>query len=116
MIKIGLKQIKINAKIGCFEIEKTEGNDFLVDIHFSIPNVRFNNLDDTVDYVEIHELIMEQMAIPCDLIEDVAQRICQKILSTYSLIQTVTLKISKLKPKFENQNVNASWVELTLAS
>ncbi len=57
-----------------------------------------DELGNTVNYAEIAAIITREMAVPSNLIEHVAARIRQSVLTRYPSITAGYVKIAKLTP------------------
>ena len=79
---ITLKDLKFKAYHGVYENEKLEGNTFLVDIHIELDTTKSeftDQLEDTLDYVEVYNRIKTEMEKPSNLLENVVHRINNSI-------------------------------------
>jgi len=76
------------------------GNEFEVNVvlhyHVSIPVV--NHIHETINYVEVYDLVKARMQNPTPLLETVAMEIAQQILNQFALAEHVFVSIAKLKP------------------
>ena len=69
---IELEDMRFWAHHGCLEIERTEGNLFMVDFRGEIDLSKVlvtGELADTVNYGDIYDVVKDEMAIPTDLLE-----------------------------------------------
>lgn len=101
MYIISVEKIKIDALIGVYEIEKKEVNTFLIDVHIEtdfLEAMMSDTLKDTIDYGKIYEIVLEQMSIPCDLLERKAFDIAKMIFKHFEKANSLRLKIIKLSP------------------
>lgn len=93
--------MKFHSFHGVLEEEKMNGNDFLVSVTVKLDTAKAgetDKLEDTLNYQEIYDLVKNEMEVRSELIEHVAQRIYNKILSQFSQIKKVKLKLTKLNP------------------
>ena len=99
---VRLNKAKFYAKHGYFEEEQKTGNTFIVDISVSqnIQGKLTDNLSDTIDYVELFETVKEEMNVVSKLLEDVIQRIINKIEDRYKFLSEIKLSIKKQSPPF----------------
>ena len=101
MGKIHLKKIRLYAFHGCMEEEEKIGSEYLVDMvvntDMTIQSIS-DNLNDTVDYVTLLNVVKIEMQTRSKLLENVAFRITKKILSTFPRVSRVRLKVSKINP------------------
>lgn len=99
--KIFLKDVRFHAYHGVLKQEQMVGNDYLVNL---VVNYDFtcametDELDETVSYADLFELVKEEMAIPSKLLEHVVGRIGKRIFSEYSSIRDIHLSITKINP------------------
>ena len=101
MGKIVLEGLKFHAYHGYYEEEKRKGNTFIVDVEIEADLSKAgasDRLEDTLDYEEIYNLIREEMNLPSNLLEHVAQRILTKIIKYYKEIKYLEISLSKLNP------------------
>ena len=101
MDKIYLKNIKIYAYHGCMEEEKKIGSNYLVNlvVHADLNmSCKSDKLKDTVDYVALLEIVKNQMKIRSNLLENVADRVVNKIISKFPSVKKAVVKIAKLNP------------------
>ena len=93
--------MRFHAFHGCLPYEKTHGNDFLVDFRCNLDLSRAaksDRLEDTVDYSEIYRIVAAQMAVPSELLENVAGRIRDAIEEAIPEIPEFEVSVSKLDP------------------
>lgn len=96
-----LENIKIYAYHGVFEQEKKVGHNFLINIKMEVDNLEAATTDQlqyTVSYADVYELVKQEMAIPSALLEHVAWRIIGRLRSEFARIKLVEIKLSKLSP------------------
>lgn len=108
---IFLENIKIYAHHGVFEQETRVGNYFIVNIKLELDlsnAVESDNLDDTISYADVYDIVKSEMQIPSKLIEHVAGRIAKAIKNAFAMIETVEIKLSKLNPPMGGQVEAAS--------
>lgn len=99
--RIFLKNVRFHAYHGVLEQEQTVGNDYLVNliVNYDFTSaMKTDELNGTVSYAELFELVKEEMAIPSKLLEHVAGRIGERIFSEYPAIREVHLSITKVNP------------------
>ena len=113
--KVAAKGIRAFAYHGCLPEEKNIGGEFLVDVivecDFSIAAAT-DDLNLTVDYCMIFDIVQEQMKIPSKLIEQVAYRIANKIVqSAEQEIFGLKVRITKINPPV-NGPIENVWVEV----
>jgi dihydroneopterin aldolase len=102
--KIKLKNVRIYAYHGCLVEEGQIGSEYRVDLVINanlLKSAKTDNLSDTVDYVFLNKIIEKEMAIRSKLLETVANRIIDRILSESKLVNKVKVVISKINPPIE---------------
>jgi 2-amino-4-hydroxy-6-hydroxymethyldihydropteridine diphosphokinase/dihydroneopterin aldolase len=99
MDKIYIQNLNIYAYHGVLEKEKQQGQSFLISAELSLDlrGAAFaDELEKTVNYAEVCALIERTVTEErCDLIEAVAENICNAILLQYSVVQSVRVRVSK---------------------
>ena len=101
MDKIYLKNIKIYAYHGCMEEEKKIGSNYLINliVHADLSmSCKSDELKDTVDYVALLDIVKNQMKMRSNLLENVADRVVNKIISKFPSVKRAVGKIAKLNP------------------
>ncbi len=101
MALIELEEMEFRAHHGCFKEERIVGNSFIVNFSFETETheaEKSDNLNDTINYQTVYNLIKEEMAKPSHLLEHVAHRILDKICGQFSTIKKATIKVSKTNP------------------
>lgn len=109
--RIELKDIKFYAHHGVMEQERIVGNQFVIDALLTVPLVdamESDNLEDTINYAQIYEVIKSEMGIPSNLLEHVAGRILTALKRTFPQLTAIELKVSKLNPPIEGEIQSAS--------
>ena len=98
---IRLKNIRVYAYHGCLIEEGKIGSDYSVDLEIKTDlrvSSATDDLKDTVDYVHLNKIIVEQMAIRYHLLEHVARRIIDVALKEAPSISKIKVSVSKLNP------------------
>jgi dihydroneopterin aldolase len=98
---IKLKNIRTYSYHGCLIEEGKIGSDYSVDLEVKTnlnKSSLTDDLKDTVDYVLLNQIVVEEMAIRSNLLEHVAQRIIQRVFKEVTTISSVKLGVSKLNP------------------
>lgn len=106
MSTICLNNIEIYAYHGVFEVEQKVGQWYTInleiDIDFSEAAMN-DDLNGTVDYSKLNNIIREEMAIKSKLIEHVANRIISSVLDTFPIIESGTLSLAKKYPPVKGE-------------
>ena len=111
---IELEGMEFHAFHGCLEKERKEGNTFMVDIHAETEMkkaVKTDDLDKTIDYGRVYDIVAEQMAIPSNLLENVAGRILDAIRKEFKEILFCKVRVSKKNPPV---NGTCAWSKVTV--
>ena len=98
---IKLQNIRTFSYHGCLVEEGKIGSDYRVDLEIK-SDLRKSSvsdeLKDTVDYVLLNKIVVEEMAIRSKLLEHVAHRIITRIFSEIPSVSRILLAVSKLNP------------------
>ena len=98
---IELEEMRFWARHGCMESERSKGNLFLVDFRGELDMRKAagsDNLEDTVNYGLVYDLVKEEMDIPSDLLENVAGRIVRRIAERFPEFARFSVRVSKRRP------------------
>lgn len=98
---IKLKNIRTFSYHGCLVEESKIGSDYRVDLKIKTDlstSATSDKLVDTVDYVHINKIVMEEMAIRSELLEHVAQRILNRIFKELDKVTKCRVEVAKLNP------------------
>ncbi|MCG9791936.1 dihydroneopterin aldolase [Flavobacterium algicola] len=112
---IKLKNIRTFSFHGCLVEESKIGSDYSVDLKIKTDlttSCLSDELNDTVDYVLLNKIVVEEMAIRSKLLEHVAQRIIFRTFKELPQVSKVTIGVSKLNPPIGG-DVESVTVELT---
>lgn len=84
---------------GLFDHERRNGQDFFVDVVLNLDLLavsQSDSIDETVNYAEITDLIVIEITTnPVSLIEKLAGRIADRILNSYSRVNSVSVTVHK---------------------
>ncbi|PJJ10160.1 dihydroneopterin aldolase [Flavobacterium sp. 1] len=98
---IKLKNIRTFSYHGCLIEEGKIGSDYSIDLEIKT-NLKessiSDNLKDTVDYVHLNRIVVEEMAIRSNLLEHVAKRIIDRALSELETVSKIKVAVSKINP------------------
>ena len=98
---IKLKNIRTYSYHGCLIEEGKIGSDYTVNLEVKTDlrkSCTSDDLKDTVDYVLLNRIVVEEMAIRSDLLEHVAHRIITRIFEEIPEISRIIVSVSKLNP------------------
>ena len=98
---IKLQNIRTFSFHGCLEEEGKIGSDYRVDLEIKT-DLRKSSLSDdikdTVDYVLLNQIVVDEMDIRSKLLEHVANRIIVRIFKEIPSVSRIILGVSKLNP------------------
>lgn len=103
--------MEFRAPHGCYELERRVGGNFTVDVAFDADADLAAAADDvslTVNYVDIYETVRAQMALPSNIIENVALRIVDALRARFPQITRVEVTVSKLAPPIGGKSARVS--------
>jgi 7,8-dihydroneopterin aldolase/epimerase/oxygenase len=98
---IKLQNIRTFSYHGCLEEEAKIGSDYRVDLEIKADlrkGMVTDELADTVDYVQLNRIVVEEMAIRSKLLEHVAQRIVKRIFAELPEVSRILVAVSKINP------------------
>lgn len=99
---IEIEGMEFYAFHGCYREEQIVGNRFLVDLTFEtdiMAATESDSIEDTVSYLEVYELVEQEMKITSHILENVAQRIIDGVMERfYPQITHIKVKVSKCNP------------------
>ena len=98
---IKLKNIRTFSFHGCLVEESKIGSDYSVDLEIKTDmrkSMETDELEDTVDYVHLNRIVMEEMAIRSKLLEHVAHRIVQRVFKEIASVSRIIVSVSKINP------------------
>lgn len=99
--KIILKDIRIFAHHGVLQQERAVGAYFMLDLRIQTDFSRAlasDNLAGTISYAEVFQLVKAEMAVPSQLLEHVAGRICQALFDRFPAAEAIHLELLKENP------------------
>lgn len=98
---IKLQNIRTFSFHGCLMEESKIGSDYSIDLEIKTDmrkSALSDELHDTVDYVHLNKVVVEEMAIRSKLLEHVAHRIIKRIFDEIPAVSRVMVSVSKLNP------------------
>lgn len=106
--------MKFHAYHGCLDFEKTEGNTFQVSLSMELDTERAemsDNLNDTLNYQEVYNIVSQEMKLPSNLIEYVARRIYDAVKQNFPQINELEVELSKKAPPLGG---DVEWVTIKI--
>jgi dihydroneopterin aldolase len=98
---IKLKNIRTFSFHGCLEEEGKIGSDYTVDLEVKSDLKKSSlsdDLQDTVDYVHLNKIVVEEMNIRAKLLEHVAHRIIVRTFKEIPSVSRIKVAVSKINP------------------
>ena len=116
-MKIFIDNIRIKAKHGVTEQERTVGADFLVSVDAETDKdlaTQTDKLTDTVNYAEMADVVRQEMSIPSQLLEHAAGRIARQLLNHFPTLTCICVRLTKLTPPITGLDCNGAGVEVKI--
>lgn len=105
MDRMTVKGMRFYGFHGVFPEENKLGQQFYIDLDLGIDLEQAANTDDlnyTVNYAELHSLAKSIVeGPPFKLIEALAGRIASQVLEAYTMINEITVRVTKPHPPFD---------------
>lgn len=102
-IEVFLEKVKFQGYHGVYEYERAHGNQYEVSLRVKYlqlgisPDAK-DELNSTVSYVELFEILKSSMAEPKNLLETVGCEVLDKIKKRFPQVTEIECSISKLTP------------------
>ena len=99
--QIHVKGLRFWAHHGCMEEEAIIGQEYRVDVTLWVdlaPSAATDDLDKTVDYVDVYRIVKREMGVRSKLVEQVCDRIVKGLRAELHLAQRVEVKLTKFQP------------------
>ena len=98
---VEVENIKVFAYHGCLPEETIIGSDYRVDVKVKADlglSCLSDELKDTVDYVLLNRIVVEEMKKPSKLLETVALRIVNSIFNNCKTVNWCSVSVAKINP------------------
>jgi dihydroneopterin aldolase len=98
---IQIEGMEFFAYHGCFSEEQIIGNKFIVDIDLDLETSKAevsDNLSETINYQAVYNLTKVEIEKKSYLLEHIAKRITDSIISNFGQIESLKVRISKINP------------------
>lgn len=107
---IRIENLKFHAPIGVFDFEREHGNDFILDLEIITDDADFTseNLDSTISYAEVYQVVKEVIVREWLLLESVLKEIAERICNKWSKIRRISVKLTKINPPIPDFKGNCS--------
>ncbi len=114
-----LSGLQYHAKHGYFEQERTDGNNFEVDLIFYTDLTDAGDTDDlsqTIDYQRAEQVVRDVMeGPPVKLIETLTANIGERILTQFKDLQKLTVRLRKIAPPLQTEvkfaQIERTWTQ-----
>lgn len=113
MAEIAIEGMEFFSYHGHFVEESVIGTRFVVDLYLETDTSASeisDNLNDTVNYLEVYQVVKSEMKNSSYLIEHVARRIMNSVKSKYPQIDNLKIKLRKMNPPLGGQIESVSIV------
>ena len=100
---IYITDLRFHAFHGVMPQERLVGNDYSIDIKigYDVSDAMISDeVDDTLNYAEVYQIVDQEMGVPSKLVERVAYRICDRLFRKYASISSIDIRLTKLNPPF----------------
>ncbi len=98
---IQVNNIRLYGYHGCLEEEAKIGGEYRIDVMVKAnvkKSSKTDDLMDTVDYVHLNYIVKEEMAIRSKLLEELVQRILNRIFKELPMVKKARISVAKLNP------------------
>jgi dihydroneopterin aldolase len=98
---IQVNNIRLYGYHGCLEEEAKIGSEYRIDVMVKAnvkKSSKTDDLMDTVDYVHLNYIVKEEMAIRSKLLEELVQRILNRIFKELPMVKKARISVAKLNP------------------
>jgi len=113
MITVHLHNILFYSYHGILEEEKVLGNEYELsaDIQFHEEHEVIHSIHQTVNYVDIYQIIQQRMSIPSTLLETIVMDIGASIKKKYDNLRSISIHLKKVHPPVTGiqGSVGVSW-------
>ena len=115
---INISKIKCSGRHGIYDQEKQNNQEFLVDIYINISDFSEDNINKTLNYEEIVNLVINIVDTKSyDLIETLAKYISKQLVIKYEKTDAMLqeIKVTVIKPntilKTKTEGISVSYCE-----
>jgi len=104
MVSIELHNIRMHAYHGLYEGEQKTGSPYEVNLKVTYDegHLKFDDLKNTINYVDVFEIVKQRMKVATPLLEKVAEGIIRKLKHQYPYATEISISIYKLEAPIEN--------------
>jgi dihydroneopterin aldolase len=101
MSTISIEGMEFFAYHGCFKEEQVIGTKFSIDLFMEVDTAaaeQSDQLDDTVNYQAVYQVVKQEMDSKSNLLEHVGRRVLEGIRTAFPQVESARIKIKKLNP------------------
>jgi len=113
MITVHLHKILFYSYHGIHDEEKILGNEYELsaDIQFHEEQEVIHSIQQTINYVDVYQIIQQRMNIPSQLLETIVMDIGILVKKKYNNIKSISIHLKKLHPPVTGiqGSVGVSW-------
>jgi 7,8-dihydroneopterin aldolase/epimerase/oxygenase len=103
MFTIQLQDVRLFGNHGVHEEEQVLGAEFVLQLQISFEaHAAINQLTDTINYVEVYDLVKKIFTVPQQLLETLAQQIVAAVYEMDKRIKNININICKINPPISN--------------
>ena len=106
MATIRICNMHFYAHHGCYDTEQKVGTHFSVDLEFYYDSSKAetsDDINDAVSYLDVYQIVKNEMSEPSHLIENVAYRIKKAVGTQYPQARDIKVRLYKLNPPLGGQ-------------
>ena len=108
---IELENIHLYAFHGALPQENKVGGWYTLNLRAKIDNhesIASDNLETTVNYADIYEVVRSEMQIPSKLLEHVCGRILERLFEKFTIIAEIEISLTKDTPPMGGDRLSSS--------
>ncbi len=101
MSTISIEGMEFHAYHGCFAEEQIIGTRFIVDLFLEVDTStaqHSDSLHDTVNYLEVYQVVKKEMMVNSKLLEHVGRRILTAVKGHFPTVKQAKIKVRKMNP------------------
>lgn len=109
---VSVKDIEIYAYHGVYEHERENGGEFKVSVSLDFDAraaMEYDDLEATVNYAQVVDLIHDVMIEPSQLIEHVCYRIINALSEAFPMVIGGMVSVTKVKPPITTPTAGATF-------
>ncbi|WP_321481343.1 dihydroneopterin aldolase [uncultured Bacteroides sp.] len=111
---IFLENLVFYAYHGVLPQERTVGNTFIINLSVKgdfLKAIETDQIEDSISYADIYEVVKQEMNIPSKLLEHACGRIVKALFREFPSIEEIRLKLSKNNPPM-GADIDSAGIEM----